>query len=534
MNAGIVNLSQAIAQPAKSGPHKRSGADANGEGDPSGGLFAQLVAQHAQPHDEPSPTEQPQPLETAAAQDPNGSSDTPDATPVLQRDLPSLTVAIAPVTSAHVPTIAQIPTGGALPQASLPQASPAVAGLPAMATPAVAASAAVAPQAAMTPQVPVATDSAMATTPASPAVDAAATMAAVATEVAPTTKGVTEPAGAVLQPTVQGQTAPPPANSPSDLPQVFAAAASQAGTPVASPAGETLNEDNSGTRGQPQEQSPNQPQSTAQTPPATPAIADAPTPVDVRIARKGLQQSVAQGAAQVHKAAARTTEFAQPKTYVDGSVGAAHAAAAQAPAADAAVAASAVHAGSTMTVETVQNVQPSAATSAPAVAVPVVDQIATAATSNASQLDQQIVIRLDPPTLGEVRLTLRASGQEVHATLQVSNPQTMQQIRHETSDLVHRLSEGGIHLRRMDVVMQDVAPAQASQGGDFNAFYRQDQGRDPQGLWQQAANSSPDSQGRQEQGSGSRNLPPGVAAADVAGETTPTSAPTEGGLNVWM
>ncbi|MCL2700324.1 MAG: flagellar hook-length control protein FliK [Phycisphaerae bacterium] len=103
-----------------------------------------------------------------------------------------------------------------------------------------------------------------------------------------------------------------------------------------------------------------------------------------------------------------------------------------------------------------------AETSAGRLAVDVNDvagQIAKAASGSASRV---LVIRLDPPHLGEVRLTMWSSGSAVEGRLEVAQSHTAAALRGEASALVARLAEAGIAVRQMEVVMRESG---ASDGG---------------------------------------------------------------------
>jgi len=80
-----------------------------------------------------------------------------------------------------------------------------------------------------------------------------------------------------------------------------------------------------------------------------------------------------------------------------------------------------------------------------------VSQVAEQIQANADRLNQQIEIRLHPPELGTVRLTLKADGSEVRGEMKVSDPDTAAQLQAEAPGLVRRLADGGIQMRRLDI-----------------------------------------------------------------------------------
>lgn len=92
--------------------------------------------------------------------------------------------------------------------------------------------------------------------------------------------------------------------------------------------------------------------------------------------------------------------------------------------------------------------------------MPVTDQIAQSVRSSGVGLDRQVIIRLSPPDLGQVRVTLRASGNRVRGVLEVDNPETLRRLEREAGVLTQRLQEAGLQVKRMDVVLvrQDGGP----------------------------------------------------------------------------
>jgi flagellar hook-length control protein FliK len=85
-------------------------------------------------------------------------------------------------------------------------------------------------------------------------------------------------------------------------------------------------------------------------------------------------------------------------------------------------------------------------------AVPVAEQIANAVQAAGPRLERQIVVRLEPPELGKVRVTLRTSGTSVRGVLTADSPETLRRLEHEAPALVQRLQDAGIQMRRLDVV----------------------------------------------------------------------------------
>jgi len=166
-----------------------------------------------------------------------------------------------------------------------------------------------------------------------------------------------------------------------------------------------------------------------------------------------------------------------------------------------------------------------------ALAADVVGQIADAASVNASRLGNQIVIRLNPPQLGDVRMTISSDGQTVTGKIVVSDPDTLTALRGETAALAQRLADNGIQVKRFEISMNE-APQQ-----DFAHTGRDGQQR----FDSQQAQTQAQAQG---QGQGSDNGPRGgryssfaQAVAGVDDELSPagsTAQVSDTGVNVWM
>ncbi|MFA6132761.1 MAG: flagellar hook-length control protein FliK [Phycisphaerae bacterium] len=99
-----------------------------------------------------------------------------------------------------------------------------------------------------------------------------------------------------------------------------------------------------------------------------------------------------------------------------------------------------------------------------AVAAPLSTQIAERFQAASGRLGQQIVVRLDPPELGAVHLTMRTENNEIRGVMVVENAATADQIRRETPLLLSHLANNGLDVRRMDVVL---AGADTGSAGGF-------------------------------------------------------------------
>jgi len=112
-----------------------------------------------------------------------------------------------------------------------------------------------------------------------------------------------------------------------------------------------------------------------------------------------------------------------------------------------------------------------------------VDQIARVLRAGAASRNQQVVIRLDPPELGMVRVTLHADGKEVNSSVEVEHPRTLIELQREAPALLRNLAEAGIHIRSMNMSLSENNSGGSSGESQFG---------DQAGAWQ----GQPDQQGR--------------------------------------
>jgi hypothetical protein len=94
------------------------------------------------------------------------------------------------------------------------------------------------------------------------------------------------------------------------------------------------------------------------------------------------------------------------------------------------------------------------------VETPVADQIVQSIRGTSLRVDRQLVVRLSPPELGKVRVTLRTSGNQIHGVLEAENPETFKRLEREAVGLVARLQDAGLQVQRLDVTLtrQDGGP----------------------------------------------------------------------------
>lgn len=91
------------------------------------------------------------------------------------------------------------------------------------------------------------------------------------------------------------------------------------------------------------------------------------------------------------------------------------------------------------------------------------EQILDSLKAAMTQGDRQVLIRLQPPELGMVLVRFREQGEGLEGTLRVERADTRREIEQALSEVVHRLQDAGIGIRRLDVTDND--PAGQDLGG---------------------------------------------------------------------
>jgi len=153
--------------------------------------------------------------------------------------------------------------------------------------------------------------------------------------------------------------------------------------------------------------------------------------------------------------------------------------------------------------------------------VSVVNQVAQHLRAGNLRAGQQIVIRLNPPELGTVRLSLEAQGKDLRGRLEVDNPRALSEFQRETATLLSRLADSGINLRRMEIVLNDSSQRAGTEG--FNSAMAEDQTR-------QQANSA----GGQSPTEGVAIQDATTQSADTIGQAGETVQVSDESINVWM
>jgi flagellar hook-length control protein FliK len=125
-------------------------------------------------------------------------------------------------------------------------------------------------------------------------------------------------------------------------------------------------------------------------------------------------------------------------------------------------------------------------------------------------------VRLDPPELGSVRLTLESQGNQVRAVVETDNPRTLADLRTEAPALIQRLADSGIQVQSMDMVLtQQGSYHSQSQNPWQQQGWAQGQQQD---LWQQQA------------GAGYAD----TRGLDGRGELVGASTVADNAINIWI
>jgi len=158
--------------------------------------------------------------------------------------------------------------------------------------------------------------------------------------------------------------------------------------------------------------------------------------------------------------------------------------------------------------------------SASAARVSPVEQVVERIRLAGARSGDQVVVNLEPPELGRVRLTLAADGQQVRGVVEVDNPRTLVELQREAEALTQRLADEGVELRQLDFQLSD-----QGRGGSSGAAFDQAAGGGPQ----------PEEHGASQRDSDERGSETGspVLAGDADGEEAGGHV-ADGSINVWM
>jgi flagellar hook-length control protein FliK len=167
--------------------------------------------------------------------------------------------------------------------------------------------------------------------------------------------------------------------------------------------------------------------------------------------------------------------------------------------------------------------------------VNVVHQVAQGVTGQAG-LGRQVVVQLDPPELGSVRVTFQEDGQGLRGVLEVQHADTANQLQRETTELMNRLAAEGIQVRRLDVVVEPQSTGNSPSGSQTQSDTPG--GRDASTGAQDFSSSSSDSQDRSgsshESTGRSTSAPVADGSQDASDESLSPAASGQDGINLWM
>ncbi|HUU91009.1 MAG TPA: flagellar hook-length control protein FliK [Phycisphaerae bacterium] len=107
----------------------------------------------------------------------------------------------------------------------------------------------------------------------------------------------------------------------------------------------------------------------------------------------------------------------------------------------------------------------------------VADQVAESIRVSGAPTGRQIVVQLQPPDLGRVRIIFRSEGDAVRGVVRVDNPETLSRLEREAAPLMERLQASGIEVRRLDVMLNDSHDGDTTQNPAFRG------GQDRQNGW---------------------------------------------------
>jgi len=102
----------------------------------------------------------------------------------------------------------------------------------------------------------------------------------------------------------------------------------------------------------------------------------------------------------------------------------------------------------------------------------VAGQVAESIRASGSPTDRQILVNLNPPELGQVRIVLRTEADGIHGVIRAEEAATLSKLQQEAAPLVARLSADGIEIRRLDFGLTE---QQSGHQADTGAAFRDGQ-----------------------------------------------------------
>ncbi|MBS3734239.1 MAG: flagellar hook-length control protein FliK [Phycisphaerae bacterium] len=160
---------------------------------------------------------------------------------------------------------------------------------------------------------------------------------------------------------------------------------------------------------------------------------------------------------------------------------------------------------------------------------PVADQIAEAISGGGVRAGRRVVVRLHPPELGSVRVTIRSDGDGVRGVVEVDNARTLAEVERQSAALAERLSDQGIAFRRLDVTLNDASQRGGADSDGHSATRDGDQAAagndgDNRGGALQAGRSESQPNGGPDSHDPAENAAVGGGRAHVA----------DNSINVWL
>jgi flagellar hook-length control protein FliK len=83
------------------------------------------------------------------------------------------------------------------------------------------------------------------------------------------------------------------------------------------------------------------------------------------------------------------------------------------------------------------------------------EQILSSIHASIARADKQVQIRLDPPELGSVLVRVHEQGNQIRGTIEVIYDETRREIERALPEVLSRLQEAGVGVRRVEVVVSD-------------------------------------------------------------------------------
>jgi flagellar hook-length control protein FliK len=154
----------------------------------------------------------------------------------------------------------------------------------------------------------------------------------------------------------------------------------------------------------------------------------------------------------------------------------------------------------------------------PEVAQSVVRQVTQYMRTQRMRSGDEMVLRLDPPELGSVKMTLRGSGGELRMAVEAGDARTLTDLQREAPALLQRLNDSGIEVRRVEFAQSDPSGS----GGSFGSLNRQ--GTQGQGEFEQDDAPGPSASSTRAQDAGVEQESPQSPANVVADDA----------INLWM